>query len=89
MAEKKLIVAAIIQARMTSHRLPGKVLLPLPYGSSTSALEQMIKRVKRSRSIHKIVIATTTNKTDDVLCRLARKLNVDCFRGSENNVLSR
>ena len=89
MVKKQLNVAVIIQARMTSTRLPGKVMLPLPYGSRTPALEQMIKRIKRCRSVEQIIIATTTNKDDDVICRLSRKLNVKCFRGSEENVLSR
>ena len=74
---------------MTSTRLPGKVMLPLPYGSRTPALEQMIKRIKKCRLVDQIIIATTTNKDDDVICRLSRKLNVGYFRGSEENVLSR
>lgn len=89
MVKESLKIAAIIQARMTSTRLPGKVMLPLPYGSRTPVLEQMIKRIKRSKLVNQIIIATTTNRSDDVICRLARKLNVGCFRGSEENVLSR
>jgi spore coat polysaccharide biosynthesis protein SpsF len=89
MVKEPLKIAAIIQARMTSSRLPGKVMLPLPYGSGTPALEQMIKRIKRSKLVNQIIIATTTNRSDDVIYRLSRKLHVGCFRGSEENVLSR
>lgn len=82
-------VAAIIQARMTSTRLPGKVLLPLPYGSSTSVLENVVKRIKKARNIDEVIIATTTNASDNRIVRAARALKVKCFRGSRNNVLSR
>ena len=89
MAKKHLKIAAIIQARMTSTRLPGKVMLPLPYGSGIPALEQMILRVRKCRELDSIIIATTKNKSDDKIVRLCGKLNTGCFRGDEKNVLSR
>ena len=54
-----------------------------------SMLEIMIERVKRVQHIQEIVLATTVNKTDDLIELLAKKINVSCFRGSEEDVLSR
>lgn len=83
---RKRTFVAIIEARMTSSRLPGKVMLPI---GGKPALEVLVNRLKRSRKLDKIVVATTTNKDDDVLETLAAKLGVYCFRGSENDVLGR
>ena len=86
MLESKRIIASI-EARMTSSRLPGKVLMEAIDG--ISMLEFMIQRVKQSTLIHDIVIATTTNKEDDPIVMLCDKLNVKSYRGSENDVLLR
>lgn len=85
MYQQKKIVATI-EARMTSTRLPGKVLLPL---LGKPALEQLINRLKPSRYIDEIVVATTTNATDDILIDFAHRVGVKVFRGSEDDVLSR
>ena len=77
---------AIIQARLGSSRLPGKVLLPL---GKTTALGLMVCRVKKAKQISEIIIATTENTGDDSLCDEARKLGVSFFRGDEQDVLSR
>lgn len=77
---------AIIQARMTSSRLPGKVLMNL---IDRPMLSHQIERIKRCNYIDDIVIATTTNLSDEPLIKLANKLNVRYFRGSEHDVLSR
>ncbi|MFA4876150.1 MAG: glycosyltransferase family protein [Methanoregula sp.] len=77
---------AIIEARMTSTRLPGKVMLPI-LGRPT--LELMIERLKRAKLIDQIVVATTQNHTDDVVEHLTHRLGVGCFRGSEDDVLDR
>jgi len=82
-------IGAVIQARIGSTRLRGKVLLPLPYGSGISVIENIISRIKRSRRLDEIIIATTTNKADDSIAALAKKLKVKCFRGSADDVLSR
>lgn len=82
---KKKVVASI-EARMTSSRLPGKVLKEC---MGKSMMELMIERVKRSETINEIIIATTTNKTDDPLEDLARQLGVKIYRGSENDVVQR
>lgn len=79
-------IIATIEARMTSTRLPGKVLLPL---AGKPALERLIERLKRSKYLDEIVVATTVNKTDDQIIELADKLGVKYFRGSEQDVLKR
>lgn len=84
MSKKKIV--ATIEARMTSSRLPGKVLKPL---AGKPALERVIERLKKSRHIHQIVVATTVNDTDLPIVDLCRELGVSVFRGSENDVLSR
>lgn len=82
-------IVCIIQARTTSNRLPNKVLLNLPYASNKTVLEQVVERIKKSKHINKIFIATTRNNTDDQIEELCAKMKVDCYRGSEEDVLSR
>ncbi len=84
-ARKERIVATI-EARMTSSRLPGKVLLPV---GGIPVLEMMIERLKRSHYLDVICVATTINTNDDPVEALARRLGVECFRGSESDVLGR
>lgn len=76
----------IVQARMTSTRLPGKVLLPLAGEPMLARLVQRLHRVQRANGI---VIATTTNATDEPIAALCAQLGVPCHRGSEHDVLSR
>lgn len=76
---------ATIEARMTSTRLPGKVLMPV---LGKPLLELLIERLRRSK-VDQVVIATTINKADDPIEELARRLGVGCFRGSEEDVLDR
>lgn len=82
-------IGVIVQARLSSARLPGKVLMDLPYGSGASVLEQVIRRLKKSKKIDTIIVATTTNLADCRIVDVAKKEKVDCFKGSENDVLSR
>lgn len=77
---------AIIQARMTSSRLPGKVLMDV---GSRPMLAQQLRRLRRCQCIDGIIIATTANKADEPLVALARQETVECHRGSENDVLTR
>ena len=77
---------AIIEARMTSTRLPGKVLRPI---LGKPMLELLVERIRRARRVDGIVIATTTNSTDEPIEQLARRLEIGCFRGSEDDVLER
>lgn len=76
----------IVQARMTSTRLPGKVLLPL---GGKPMLARLVERLQRVRLANTIVIATTTNAADEPIVDLCRRLGVPCHRGSERDVLAR
>ena len=79
-------IVATIEARMRSSRLPGKVLRPL---GGQPALQRMIERIRLSRYVDEICIATTTNRADDPIIELAENLDVNHFRGSEEDVLTR
>jgi len=82
--DKKIV--ASIEARMTSSRLPGKVLMEI---DGKPVLEILIDRLKRSKYINEIVIATSSNDADDRIEELGKELNVAVFRGSEDDVLGR
>lgn len=82
-------IGAIIQARTSSSRFPKKVLQPLPYDSNICVLQQDIRRVKKSKLLDEIIIATTTNPEDDEIVDMAINEKVHYFRGSLNNVLER
>jgi len=71
---------------MTSTRLPGKVMHPI---LGKPMLELLVERLKRARTLDQIVVATTTNRADDVIEELACQLGVSVFRGSEEDVLDR
>lgn len=77
---------AIIQARMGSTRLPGKVLKNL---CGKPVLEHVIDRVRQSKKIDDIVVATTDLPQDDIIMELSQKCGVKYFRGDEDDVLSR
>jgi len=79
-------IVAIIQARMGSTRLPGKVLMEV---DGVPLLETMLTRVASSKLLDKIVIATSTLSKDDQIEIFCKKHNYEYFRGSENDVLSR
>lgn len=79
-------VTATIQARMGSSRLPGKVLKTI---AGRPMLQIQIERVLRSRLVDRVVVATTTDPRDDAIAELAEKTGIDCFRGSEDDVLGR
>jgi len=79
-------VIAIIQARMSSTRLPGKVLMK--FGNET-ILDLIIKRLSFSKQINEIVVATTFNKLDDIIVKHCESRNIKFTRGSETNVLER
>ncbi len=79
-------VIAVIQARMTSTRLPGKVLADV---GGRPMLEQLLRRLAMTRSVDEFVVATTENHSDDPIAALATRLFVRCHRGSEDDVLAR
>ncbi|MFA5173402.1 MAG: glycosyltransferase family protein [Candidatus Paceibacterota bacterium] len=78
---------AIIQARLKSTRLPGKVLFKV--NEEDTILGYQIKRYKLCSKIDKIIVATSTNPENDAIIDECRRLNIDCFRGSEDDVLNR
>ena len=82
MANGKPKVVATIEARMTSSRLPGKVLLPV---LGRPMLAHLTTRLKAVPSIDEIVLATTTNASDDVLAEFAEQDGIRVFRGSEDD----
>ena len=79
-------VVAIVQARMASSRLPGKMLLPL---NGRPLLEWVLRRVSLAREVHHVVLATGDDSNDDQLALLADRLGVAVWRGDERNVLKR
>lgn len=76
----------IIQARLGSIRLPGKVLMK---AGGVTLLEYQLKRLQLAKKIDKIVIATTDKKSDDKIKKLCEQIKIACFRGSEEDVLDR
>lgn len=76
----------ILQARMGSTRLPGKVLKGL---CGSTLLERIFERLGSLRHRATLVVATTLNERDDVIERLCSSKKIDCFRGSEEDVLER
>ncbi len=79
-------VVAVIQARMGSTRLPGKVLLDL---SGRTMLARVARRAGRATLVDGVVIATSVAPGDDPIVDECRRLGVACFRGSEQDVLRR
>jgi spore coat polysaccharide biosynthesis protein SpsF (cytidylyltransferase family) len=77
---------AIIQARMSSTRLPGKVLLPL---SDKPVLEHVIQRVMKCKLVDNVVLATTTEESDDIIENWCKKNKIEFYRGSLDDVLDR
>ena len=79
-------VTVIIQARVGSTRLPGKVMYPL---DGQPALEHVVTRTAHADSVTDVVVATSTEPQDDVIAQYAPTFGADVIRGSESNVLSR
>ncbi|TSC70516.1 MAG: spore coat polysaccharide biosynthesis protein F, CMP-KDO synthetase, partial [Parcubacteria group bacterium Gr01-1014_49] len=80
------MIIAIIQARMGSTRLPGKILKPI---LGEPMLARMLERVRRAKKLDAIVVATTDAREDDATAELAKASGVGVFRGSEKDVLDR
>jgi spore coat polysaccharide biosynthesis protein SpsF len=78
--------SVIIEARMNSSRLPGKVLYNF---GQHKAIEIMIKRLELLFPRESIIIATTQNKSDDIFCDFLASNSVQFFRGSESDVMDR
>jgi len=79
-------IIATIEVRMQSTRLPGKSLANI---LGKPLLQLMIERIKNSKLINEIVITTSKQPENDTIEDLARKINIKCYRGSEDDVLDR
>ena len=77
---------AIVQARMGSSRLPGKVLKKI---NGKSLIEILLKRLSKATKLDKIIVATSNHSNNDHLQKTVKKLGFSCTRGSEDNVLKR
>lgn len=80
------MICATIEARMTSSRLPGKVLREL---AGKPSLQHIIERLRKSKYIDEVVVATTVNDTDSPIIELCEEIGCKYFRGSEEDVLLR
>lgn len=76
----------LLQARMGSSRMPGKVLREV---CGKTLLELQVERLRLVRGATRVVVATSVNAADDVIARWCGDFGVDCFRGSEDDVLDR
>ena len=81
-----LRVVAVIQARMASSRLPGKVLLDI---DGQPMLARVQTRTSRARTIHEALVATTTDVSDDPVAAFCEARQIQCTRGSQFDVLDR
>ena len=80
------MIGVILQARMGSSRLPGKVLMKI---NGLSSIEFQINRIKQAKRVNKIILATTDEAQDDPIEELCQLNDILVFRGSENDVLER
>jgi spore coat polysaccharide biosynthesis protein SpsF len=81
-----MLVDCIVQARMGSTRLPGKVLMNL---NNETLLSSLFEQLKFSKSLNRKIIATTTNQEDAVIVDFAKSQSIEIFRGSSSDVLDR
>ena len=83
---KKIKILALLQARTSSSRLPGKVLLDI---LGTPMLLRQIERENLVTSIDHLVVVTSSDKSDDLLSEVLHENDIDYYRGSANDVLDR
>lgn len=86
MKHRNPLVVGIIQARMSSSRLPGKVLEDI---CGMPMLVRQVRRSRRARSLGQIVVATTAMSDDDPVEKTCRMFGIPCFRGDPLDVLDR
>ncbi len=80
------MILAILQARMSSTRLPGKVMKPI---LGLPMIERQIERLLRCKRIDQIVVATSNHQEDNIIKTLCNRIGIFCFRGDLENVLNR
>ena len=79
-------IGMIIQARMSSKRLPGKVMKKI---LKKPLIYRILERVKNCKSLHQIIVAIPKSNSDNILYRYLKSLKISTFRGSENNLIER
>lgn len=77
---------AIIQARMSSERLPGKVLKPI---IGVPMMKRIVLRAQKAKNVDEVIVATSTDVSDDELYQFCVRENINVYRGNLNNVLDR
>lgn len=83
-------IGFVIQARLKSTRLPGKVLMPIPLDAEKCILERIIESIYRISDFdYDIIVATSKNKENDLIESFCMSNDLSCFRGDEEDVLSR
>ena len=80
------MIAGIVAARLESTRLPGKALFEI---NGKTILKIMFDRMSASKKLDRIIIATSTNKKDDLIENFCNDNNIECYRGDEENLISR
>ena len=80
------MIAVIIQARMNSNRLPGKVMMKI---KNKPLLHYVLNQIRYSNLVEKIIVATTDLTDDDIIEEFVLKEGIDCYRGSSKDVLDR
>lgn len=79
-------IVAIIQARMSSSRLPGKVLLPV---HGKPMLQYLVERLRHCKELNQIVLATSVEASDNPVERFCESIGIECIRGPLDNVADR
>jgi spore coat polysaccharide biosynthesis protein SpsF len=79
-------VGFLITARMKSTRLPKKLTLKI---NDREIIALMIERLKQSSILDEIIVATSNNPQDEILCKIAKREKINCFKGGEDDVLER
>jgi spore coat polysaccharide biosynthesis protein SpsF len=79
-------IHCIIQARISSSRLPAKVMLSV---CDKPLLIHLVERIKKSKIINKVIVATSSESEDELIYHVCKKKKIDVFKGSLNNLLNR
>lgn len=87
LSDKKVVF--IVQARMSSTRLPGKILMPIPIPNGQPLIKWILESLSESSSHAEVIVATSQSPENDIFFNYCKAQNIKCFRGSEDDVLSR